>query len=193
MPIPGTPTSVTSCGSRVRVAREKARSSTSSSSSRPTSGARPCWRTSTPTAERGWTASHTRVGSLLPFPVTGSCSRYSTTRSVARKVCSPTRIPFTGAAACIRAAVLTTSPATMPSPAAGRAPSDTSASPVWTAIRTSRFVSSAAQSRIASAARTARSGSSSCATGAPKTAITASPMNFSTVPPNRSSSARRRA
>ena len=34
-----------------------------------------------------------------------------------------------------------------------------------------------------SAARTARSASSSCATGAPQTAITASPMNFSTVPP----------
>ena len=44
-------------------------------------------------------------------------------------------------------------------------------------------------SRIASAARTARSGSSSCATGAPKTAMTASPMNFSTVPPKRSMSA----
>ena len=34
-----------------------------------------------------------------------------------------------------------------------------------------------------SAARTARSASSSCAVGAPHTAITASPMNFSTVPP----------
>ena len=34
-----------------------------------------------------------------------------------------------------------------------------------------------------SAARTARSASSSCATGTPNTAITASPMNFSTVPP----------
>ena len=34
-----------------------------------------------------------------------------------------------------------------------------------------------------SAARTARSASSSCATGVPHTAITASPMNFSTVPP----------
>ena len=44
---------------------------------------------------------------------------------------------------------------------------------------------SSTQSRIASAARTARSGSSSCATGAPKSAITASPMNFSTVPPKR--------
>ena len=36
---------------------------------------------------------------------------------------------------------------------------------------------------MTSAARTARSGSSSCATGTPNTAITASPMNFSTVPP----------
>ena len=34
-----------------------------------------------------------------------------------------------------------------------------------------------------SAARTARSASSSVATGVPQTAITASPMNFSTVPP----------
>ena len=49
-----------------------------------------------------------------------------------------------------------------------------------------------AQSRISTAARTARSGSSSCVTGAPKTAMTASPMNFSTVPPNRSSSERKR-
>ena len=32
-------------------------------------------------------------------------------------------------------------------------------------------------------ARTARSGSSSCTAGTPKTPTTASPMNFSTVPP----------
>ena len=38
-------------------------------------------------------------------------------------------------------------------------------------------------SRISAAARHARSASSSCATGTPNTAITASPMNFSTVPP----------
>ena len=37
---------------------------------------------------------------------------------------------------------------------------------------------------MVSAARTARSGSSSCDWGTPNTAITASPMNFSTVPPN---------
>ena len=36
---------------------------------------------------------------------------------------------------------------------------------------------------ISSAARHARSASSSCSCGTPKTAITASPMNFSTVPP----------
>ena len=39
------------------------------------------------------------------------------------------------------------------------------------------------RSRISTAARQARSASSSCAAGTPNTAITASPMNFSTVPP----------
>ena len=38
-------------------------------------------------------------------------------------------------------------------------------------------------SRMRRAARTARSGSSSCTAGTPKTPTTASPMNFSTVPP----------
>ena len=80
----------------------------------------------------------------------------------------------------------------MPSPSAGLASSETSASPVVIPTRSSS-PSSTAKSRIASAARTARSGSSSCATGAPKSAITASPMNFSTVPPWRSSSVRTRA
>jgi len=95
--------------------------------------------------------------------------------------------------------VLTTSPDAIPSPSAGRAPSAIKASPVVTALRScsskvgSDSFSSRIASRIASAARTARSGSSSCATGAPKTAITASPMNFSTVPPCRSISPRSRA
>ena len=43
--------------------------------------------------------------------------------SVARYVAAPTRMPPTGAAACRRAAVFTTSPAAMPSPASGRASS----------------------------------------------------------------------
>src|SRR5215213_5801944 len=102
-------------------------------------------------------------------------------------------MPFTGAADWRRAAVLTTSPATRPRSPPGFSSSETSTSPVFSAIRTSSSSSSRIQSRIASAARTARSGSSSWATGAPKTAITASPMNFSTVPPRCSSSERRRS
>src|SRR6059058_126413 len=97
---------------------------------------------------------------------------------VDRYVSSPTRMPFVGAASCIRDAVLTTSPATTPSPFAAVAESVTSASPVLTAIRTLRsrsesaaFIVSTAL-HIASAARTARSGSSPWDTGTPKTGIT---------------------
>ncbi len=43
---------------------------------------------------------------------------------------------------------------------------------------------------MARAARRARAGSSSWAIGTPKTAMTASPMNFSTVPPRASISSR---
>ena len=43
---------------------------------------------------------------------------------------------------------------------------------------------------MSAAARTARSASSSCSCGMPNTAMTASPMNFSTVPPWRSIEAR---
>ena len=43
--------------------------------------------------------------------------------------------------------------------------------------------------RMSTAARAARSASSSCETGIPKTAMTASPANFSTVPPWRASTA----
>ena len=71
-----------------------------------------------------------------PWPATGSASRYSITRSVARYVVSSTRMPSTGAADWRRAAVLTTSPVAMPSPSLGRAESATRASPVVTPIRT---------------------------------------------------------
>ena len=53
--------------------------------------------------------------------------------------------------------------------------------------------SSTIASRISSAARSARSASSSCTAGMPKTAMTASPMNFSTTPPWRSAAARIRS
>ena len=138
-------------------------------------------------------------GSALPFTATGSSGSYSNTRSVCRYVCSDTATPSTGAAPCRRDAVFTTSPVTIPSPSSGRAPSATTASPVLIPTRTcnaeagSASFSSPIASRIRSPARTARSASSSCATGAPNTAITASPMNFSTVPPYRSISSRNRA
>ncbi len=82
--------------------------------------------------------------------------------------------------------MFTRSPATIPSPTAARF---TAASPVNTPARalssgapTSSPSADTAATR-SNAARTARSASSSCATGVPHTAITASPMNFSTVPP----------
>ena len=80
-----------------------------------------------------------------------------------------------------RDAVLTRSPATIPCP---RAPSVTAASPVSRPARAAMPSPSCgtAASR-SSAARTARSASFSRAIGAPQTAITASPMNFSMVPP----------
>ena len=63
---------------------------------------------------------------------------------------------------------------------------------MFTPMRTSKPDSRAA-ARIANAERTARSGSSSCETGAPKSPITASPMNFSTEPPCDSSSVLKRS
>ena len=188
LPMPGTPTSVTSCADCSVRARWKASASMPRSRSRPTSGVRNFCSTSLPKRERAATASQTLTGSDFPFASTEGASWYSIACRVARYVPSPTRIPFTGAALCSRAAVLTTSPETIPSPSTARAPSATSATPVLTAVRI--WSSSPIESRIASAARTARSGSSSWDTGAPKIAITASPMNFSTVPPCRSSSAR---
>ena len=76
--------------------------------------------------------------------------------------------------------MLTRSPATMPWLVAPRV---TAASPVSTPARAwMPGPSTRTASTSSSAARTARSASSSRAVGAPQTAITASPMNFSTVP-----------
>ncbi len=74
----------------------------------------------------------------------------------------------------------------MPSPVAPRV---TATSPVTNPTRmlspgTPRSSACAWVAAISSSpARTARSASSSMAVGTPQTAITASPMNFSTVPP----------
>ena len=101
--------------------------------------------------------------------------------AAARCVASPTRTTPGAAADWRRDAVLTRSPATMPSFVA---PIVTAASPVRTPAR-ARMPGprDRTASTTSSAARTARSASSSRAIGAPQTAMTASPMNFSTVPP----------
>ena len=66
----------------------------------------------------------------------------------------------------------------------GNAPTVTATSPVDTAARMARpGCSSATDAASSSPVRTARSASSSWATGVPHTATTASPMNFSIVPP----------
>ena len=96
-----------------------------------------------------------------------------------RRVASPISTSPSAASCSRRAATLTASPVTRVSPSPART------LPVFTPMRAPR-PSAATSARISHAARTARSASSSCATGTPKTAITASPMNFSTVPPWRS-------
>ncbi len=103
--------------------------------------------------------------------------------AVARWVDSPTSTVPGGARLCRREAVLTRSPATIPCPAA---PMVAAASPVRTAARSwsgcpASVMVLTAETR-SRAARTARSASSSWATGTPHTAMTASPMNFSTRP-----------
>ena len=80
----------------------------------------------------------------------------------------------------------------------GVSPIGATTSPVLTPVRissvtlwsrASRSFSSTSRSRISSAACSARAASSSRTLGTPKTAITASPMNFSTEPPHASTTA----
>ena len=103
---------------------------------------------------------------------------------------------WAGAACSRRAATLTVSPVT----SRCRVPASLEAItvPVLTPVRfasvTPQFFSSSTfstsrRSFISSAPRTARSASSSWAVGMPNTAMIASPMNFSTVPPWRSRAA----
>ena len=126
------------------------------------------------------------TGWLLPLSMAGLVASNTIGSPTRRLVVSSTRTVFDGAAAWRRAAVLTRSPATMPWPSAPRV---TAASPLPTAARALRRRSGTAPRSLptaatsSSAARTARSASSSCATGAPHSAMTASPMNFSRVPP----------
>ena len=136
---------------------------------------RPRWR-------RGGAAGAPSPGPLFPFNVSSSGSVVTASRT-RRKLSSPSRISPAPAACSSRAATLTASPVTSVSP------SPATTAPVLTPIRASS-PSSCTTSRNSTAARVARSASSSVATGIPNTAITASPTNFSTLPPCRSSTPR---
>ena len=120
------------------------------------------------------------IGASLPLSSCSPADSYAIEPEVTRWVDSPTSTMPGSAADWSRLAVFTRSPATMPCP---RAPTVTAASPVSTPARAckpgKRPLTASTTSR---AARTPRSASSSWAVGAPHTAITASPMNFSTVP-----------
>src|SRR6266540_5020941 len=96
--MPGTPTSVTSCGSRSRRTRVSASESSATWSSRPTSSVSGSCSTSTPKRAFGSIASHAGTGSAFPFASTVRAAPYSIACAVARYVVSPTSTPFTGAA-----------------------------------------------------------------------------------------------
>ena len=122
------------------------------------------------------TSRYAGTGSAFPFSVSGSTGSATTASRTSASVASPISTS-PGAAACSnRAATFTASPVASRSVGARHHLAGVHADPA-------AMPSSGSASRISTAARHARSASSSCATGTPNTAITASPMNFSTVPP----------
>ena len=133
----------------------------------------------------------------LPLATTGSTSSTCTASRTRAYVASPSSTSPAPAACSSRAAVLTASPVANEPPARD-APATTE--PVLTPVRISRrhaedpgqLLATAPATACPSscAARTARRASSSRTSGTPKTASTASPTNFSTVPPCRSTAAR---
>jgi len=160
-----------------------------SSASRPVSGASsPSMRWLAPTQDKTRVARHSSCGSAFPFSWCDPASAKPTAPPASRCVAASTRTCPDAATDWTRAAVFTASPATIPS---WDAPKLTATSPVTTPTRAARpgtaasAPSAATAATRSSAARTARSASPSVAAGVPHTAITASPMNFSTTPPYR--------
>ena len=136
------------------------------------------------------------MGSALPLSTCSPTSVNEIAAALSNRVVSSTHTWPGVAADWTRDAVLTASPATMPWLVA---PMVTATSPVTTPTRIARSGAcrsapmAAMDSTISRPARTARSASSSWAVGTPHTAITASPMNFSTVPPYRPMTVRHRS
>ena len=123
-------------------------------------------------AERG-------TGSLLPFRASGSVASARSVERTSRSVAAPISTSPVAAACSSRAATLTG--VAGDEGLAGTGDHLTGVHP-----DAHLQAEAATASRISIAARTARSASSSWTCGRPKTAIAASPTNFSTVPPCRS-------
>ena len=187
LPTPAGPDTSTIRGTRRSAAAWNSSLTVRSSASRPVSGAsRPSIRWAPPTPASTRVARQRTCGSALPFSRYDPASANPTAPPASRCVAASTSTDPGSAADCTRAAVFTASPATIPSLTA---PSVTATSPVTTPARAARSATPTSAPSWptaltrSSAARTARSASPSVATGVPHTAITASPMNFSTTPP----------
>ncbi len=188
-PTPAGPDTTTIRGIRRSAAAWNSSLTVRSSASRPISGASsPSTRCDPPTPASTRVARHNCSGSAFPFNRWAPASANPTPPPASRRVAASTSTDPGPATACTRAAVFTASPATIPSPTA---PKVTATSPVTTPARAASpgapasAPSAATPDTRSSAARTARSASPSVAAGVPHTAITASPMNFSTTPPYR--------
>ncbi len=180
LPVPAGATIEANCGRCSSSARSHSRFSCARSWRRPMNGGRFIWR-----AGRGPTSGNTRRGRAFPLTSARRASPKRNADSAAATVRSLATISPGFAACWSRAATLTASPVTRKSPRAGSLVATTS--PVFTPTRNSKrpanTVSAATASRRASAAASARSASLPWACGSPNTAIAASPMNFSSVPP----------
>ncbi len=195
-PMPGSPVMNTIAPVPSSAARASSRTS-ASSRSRPTTGA---WTPSIPRVETGdANGATTGLAATEPdFPFSsrsrdGPHSKIGSTRAA---VPSPTRIVPGSASAWSRAATFTASPI---APYSTREPAPTAPTttgpdstptrtpnPSIPQLRRTSSANSPISSTIRNPARRARSGSSSCATGAPKSASTPSPARSLIVPPNAS-------
>ena len=184
MPIPAGPMTLTRRGRRSRLVAAYRSLSARSSSSRPTKGAsRASLRLRPPRPATTRRARQAGTGLALPRRTWSPAGSKAIAREAARQVASPTSTVPAAATDWSRDAVLTRSPATIPwlvAPDRDRGLAGEDPRPRLDGGPNALTASSSSR-----AARTARSASSSRATGAPQTAITASPMNFSTVPPYR--------
>ena len=188
LPIPAGPISETRPHLRSPNSRSIAALISSSSPTRPTRGASS--RRAYPAAVASTSSRASRVtGWLFPLALNRSRGPTLTASLTSGYVAVPIRIAPFSAACSSRLARFTASPVTNDSPVPG---SPATTSPVLMPMRQASSTpqvprSSAFRSPrrrcISVPVRTARRASSSCTTGTPKTAMTSSPRNRSTVPP----------